>query len=103
MIGNEGWVCPDCGQCNAPWVDACDHRMRVRSVDTTMAPLSDRSSNPLEGNCVHCFCGVTTGGKVCCKCGKTEHSNITYWSKPQWFSSYTGSEPILFGGGIEGI
>lgn len=21
---NEGWKCPSCGKCNAPWVASCD-------------------------------------------------------------------------------
>ena len=27
---SEGWLCPKCGKCLAPWREECDHVIRTR-------------------------------------------------------------------------
>jgi hypothetical protein len=34
---NEGWKCPQCGACLAPWVDKCDHA-RIQPIASGTYP-----------------------------------------------------------------
>ena len=59
---NEGWQCPGCGACYAPWVPKCESCSGINIVvNTTMDNVTQcqHQWSTAQSNGIHCLlCGV---------------------------------------------
>jgi uncharacterized OB-fold protein len=64
---SEGWKCPGCGSCFAPWVAKCDTcGQMIPSVIFRILPTAEATTPP----CLHLRQEATTAGMRCVDCGE---------------------------------
>ena len=67
---SDGWKCPGCGACYAPFVQKCDSCGPATAVT-------------IVGGCNHDLTVESTAGRVCAKCGALLQAATITWS-PLW-------------------
>lgn len=80
----DGWKCPGCGACFAPWMAKCD-RCPPQTVTTPGTISVPGFFWPL---CVHEWGEPNSAGRQCTKCGAAE---------PMWEVRFLTGRPIGLG------
>ena len=70
----QGWECPRCGGCYAPFVQGCP---RCQPRSTVAAGSVAAFPTPWGVPCIHDWIGEDTEGSYCRKCGERNQCPLT--------------------------